>query len=350
MLKSLASKLVCPACKNLLEPLVPHVFNEGVDDHIRDGILLCSGCRAWYPIEDELLELVPAPLLDRAGVAAFVEKFADQFLARGVQPSDAGGSQAAGGQFDGQLKQREHFDLYAEGQAPGFKDYTKSPFIRAASQRAYKLWAQRLERRGAWMLDVGCGTANSSFPFVEDHTVIGFDISKKVIRSDIEEARTRGCSARTTFFVGDGAFPPFKDGSFDYVHTVGALHHLPNPADTIKHIQRILVPGGLHFAAENNHSVFRGIFDLLMKIYPLWIEEAGAEPLMTRQMIDDWCRRLPVKISSQTSIFVPPHLINLLSQNAANRAVEWTDRFFSHIPFWRVQGGILLVTIAKVPA
>jgi len=169
-----------------------------------------------------------------------------------------------------------------------------------------------------------------------------------VIRRDIDEARSRGYS-KTTFFVGDGAFPPLKDASFDYVHTIGALHHLPDPASTIRQIQRILVPGGIHFASENNQSVFRGIFDLLMKICPLWIEEAGAEPMISRQMIDDWCRGLPVKIVSQTSIFVPPHLINLFGLDAAKRVVDLSDHFFLHVPFMRAQGGILFVTIAKVP-
>jgi SAM-dependent methyltransferase/uncharacterized protein YbaR (Trm112 family) len=348
MLKSLTSKLACPVCKDLSAQLVPHLFNEGADDHIRDGILKCSACRAWYPIEDELLELVPAPLLDPGAVEAFVDRFADQIIACDVRPSDAGGTQLSRTHFDDQIKQRDHFDKYAEGPEPGFKDYTKSNFIQAASERAYAVWAQRLERRGSWMLDVGCGTANSSFAFVENHTVIGFDVSKKVIRRDIVEARARGCSAKTTFFVGDGAFPPLKDASFDYVHTIGALHHLPDPASTIRQIQRILVPGGIHFASENNRSVFRGIFDLLMKIYPLWIEEAGAEPLMSRQIIDGWCRGLPVKIESETSIFVPPHLVNLLGLNAAKRVVDWTDRIFSHVPFMRVQGGILFITIAKI--
>jgi hypothetical protein len=125
---------------------------------------------------------------------------------------------------------------------------------------------------------------------------------------------------------------------------------MPDPATTVKQIQRILVPGGIHFAAENNKSAFRGIFDLMMKIYPLWIEEAGAEPLMTRTMFDDWCRQMTVNISSQTSIFLPPHLVNLFGLNSAKQLVELSDRFFSHIPFMRAQGGILLVTIVKARA
>jgi ubiquinone/menaquinone biosynthesis C-methylase UbiE len=170
-----------------------------------------------------------------------------------------------------------------------------------------------------------------------------------MIRRDIDAARSLGFTD-TTFFVGDGDHPPLKEQSFDYVHTVGALHHLPDPARTIKEIQRILVPGGMHFASENNRSMFRGIFDLLMKIHPLWIEEAGAEPTMSRKMFDDWCRTLPVTITSQTSIFLPPHLVNLFNVDVAERLVSWSDRFFSRVPIMRSHGGILFVTITKLPA
>lgn len=350
MLKSLTPKLACPTCRDPNIQLELHVFNEGADNHVRDGLLVCSGCRAWYPIEDELLELVVARFLDRDDLSSFVERFADQFAAAGVRPVILGDQDDTEVDLEAQFKQREHFDLYAECGTPGFEDYTQSRFFKAGSKRYQTLWANKLKRRDSWLLDIGCGTGNNSFPYAEDHTVIGFDISKGMIRGDIEEARARGCGLKTTFFVGDGAFPPFKDASFDYVHTFGALHHLPNPAEAIRDIERILVPGGLYFAVENNLSVFRGIFDLLMKFYPLWIEEAGAEPLMSRRMIEDWCQGLPVRIITETSIFVPPQLINLFGQNVANKMVDWIDRFFSHLPLIKEHGGLLLFTIVKASA
>jgi len=347
MLKSLICKLACPACMQTEAPLIARVFAEAAGGHIRDGILRCSACGAWYPIEDELLELVPAALIDDQDLRAFVQKFSDRLIACGADPAKAGG-QKLDSNFDAQIKQRHHFDKYAGGE-PGFADYTLTPFIRASSERAYSVWRQRLSPARSWMLDVGCGTANSSLAFAADHTVVGFDISKKMIRRDIDVARSRGFT-ETTFFVGDGANPPLRDQSFDYVHTVGALHHLPDPARTVKEIQRILVPGGLHFASENNRSMFRGIFDLLMKIHPLWNEEAGAEPTMSRKMFDDWCRALPVEITSQTSIFLPPYFLNLFTVDAAERLIHWSDRLFLRVPIMRSHGGILFVTIRKLPA
>jgi SAM-dependent methyltransferase/uncharacterized protein YbaR (Trm112 family) len=348
MLKLLIPKLACPTCEQTEAPLIANVFDDLCGEHIRDGILICSACRAWYPIEDELLELVTTALIDREDLAAFVQRFSDQLIACGVDPAKAIGAELPANLFEAQTKQRSHFDKYAEGHEPGFADYTLTPFIRAASERAYGVWRRRLKASRSWILDVGCGTANSSLAFAKDHTVVGFDISKKMIRRDIEAARNLGFTD-TTFFVGDGAHPPLKDQSFDYVQTVGALHHLPDPACTINEIQRILVPGGIYFASENNRSMFRGIFDLLMKIHPLWIEEAGAEPTMSRRMFDDWCRGLPVTLTSETSIFLPPHLVNLFPFNIARRLVEWTDRVVLHIPIVRNHGGIIFVHITKLP-
>src|SRR5947208_405144 len=253
MLKKLICKLACPACMQTEAPLLDRVFAEAAGEHIRDGILMCPACGAWYPIEDELLELVPAALMDDEDLSAFVQEFSDQLIACGADATKAGGKKLES-HFDAQLKQRQHFDKYADGREPGFADYTLTPFIKASSERAYSVWRQRLSPSRSWLLDVGCGTANSSLAFAADHTVIGFDISKKMIRKDINAARSRGFT-EITFFVGDAANPPLRDQSFDYVHTVGTLHHLPDPTRTIKEIQRILVPRGIHFASENNRSM-----------------------------------------------------------------------------------------------
>jgi hypothetical protein len=124
---------------------------------------------------------------------------------------------------------------------------------------------------------------------------------------------------------------------------------LPNPREVVADIQRVLKPGGVHFAVENNMSAFRKIFDLLMAVWPLWIEEAGTHALISRQMVADWTRGLPVRVESETSIFLPPQLLNLLGKSAIP-AVEWSDRLFSLIPLWRRHGGQLILTIRKLEA
>lgn len=348
MLKSLPHRLLCPTCFSSDATLALHVFDDGVSGHVRDGLLVCTSCGAWCPIADYLLQLVPAELLDARETTVFIDRFGDRMSGLGLRAHQGNTDGRHDNRYDEQLKQRYHFDAYAEEGHPGFSDYTQSPFIKAAGNRYVRLWLKALGPPGQWVLDVGCGTGINSFPVAERHTLIGFDISRKTIKKVIHQALAQNAMERTTFLVADGGHLAFRPGAFDHVQTFGALHHLPDPQRAVQQIQQILVPGGSHFAVENNQTLFRGIFDLLMKIYPLWVEEAGAEPLISRAMVERWCQGLPVEITSQTSIFLPPHLFNLLGVNLARGAVDWSDRFFSLIPGIRAHGGQLVLQIKKL--
>jgi SAM-dependent methyltransferase len=153
---------------------------------------------------------------------------------------------------------------------------------------------------------------------------------------------------KTTFFVGDATFLAIRPESLDYAQTIGALHHLPNPEQALQEIQEILAVGGIYYGVENNKSVFRGIFDLLMSIKPLWIEEAGAEPLISAEMIDGWVGGLRARVTSETSVFLPPHLFNLLGPSLARNLLEGSDRFCTRIPRLRDQGGQILFMVEKL--
>jgi 2-polyprenyl-3-methyl-5-hydroxy-6-metoxy-1,4-benzoquinol methylase len=316
-------------------------FRPGEDGHVSDGVLICSNCQTWYPIDRDVLEFVPPALFDAADLSAFYDRYADQLRALSLEKPAASSPEL----YADQIKQREHFDLYAEG-APGFSDYTVIPFIRATTTRYTRLAGERLTDPDAWLLDIGCGVGALSFPLMNKCTVIAFDVSRKAVRRANEEARAKGLMKNGTFYVGDGSFLPFLNGSFDHVNTLGVLHHLPNPKQAIADIQRILKPGGVHFAIENNKSAFRRIFDLLMEVRPLWIEEAGTHPLISRQDVLDWTDGLPVRVECETSVFLPPQLLNPLGR-LATPVVELSDQLFSLIPIWNRHGGQIIFSITK---
>jgi SAM-dependent methyltransferase/uncharacterized protein YbaR (Trm112 family) len=345
MLKSLPPRFVCPTCKQPDSNLTAHVFKDGESGHICDGVLICDSCRSWYPIAADVLELVPTALLYERSVAEFEERFASELKRLGCPSLHGGGTADQIGSatsYTEQFKQREHFDHYAEGLKPGFVDYPQSPFWRAASHRFLKHWRLALQKRNAWILDIGCGIGVNSLPLADQFTVIGFDSSRGAVSKVTEEARRQDLMGRTTFFVGDGAFLPFRSEAFDYAQTIGTLHHLPDPEQALREIQKILTPGGIYYSVENNKTVFRGMFDLMMKIKPLWIEEAGTEPLISPEMINNWLRGLRVRVSSETSVFLPPHLFNLLQPSFARSLLEVSDRLCITIPWFRDQGGQLL--------
>jgi SAM-dependent methyltransferase/uncharacterized protein YbaR (Trm112 family) len=341
MLRSLVEFLRCPTCRHPNGKMRLAEFQPGHEGHVSDGVLICQNCETWYPIERDVLEFVPPAMLYRDELSAFCRTYAGRLAALGLREPEVPGEE----EYREQLKQREHFDAYAEDK-PEFPDYTLIPFIRATAARYIKLAQATWTDPQTLVLDVGCGTGIHSWPLMDRCPLVGFDISRTAVRNATEGARSRGLLKNGTFFVGDGSSLPFEAAAFDRAITFGVLHHLPNPREVVADIQRVLKPGGIHFAVENNKSAFRSIFDLLMKVWPLWVEEAGAQPLISREMVDEWTRDLPVVTASQTSVFLPPQLVNTLGR-AAIPVIEYSDRLFSLIPVWNRHGGQLVFTITK---
>jgi ubiquinone/menaquinone biosynthesis C-methylase UbiE len=99
-------------------------------------------------------------------------------------------------------------------------------------------------RRGARVLEVGCGTGPVTRVLAERSgvgEVVGIDPSPVFI----EQARLRASALpNVSFVLGDGRSLPFADGSFDAVVCHTALCHIPGPALVIAEAQRVLTPGG----------------------------------------------------------------------------------------------------------
>jgi SAM-dependent methyltransferase len=199
------------------------------------------------------------------------------------------------------------------------------------------------------VLDVGCAQGRSAAKLRDlDVEIVGFDISKALVAQAQSRARAEGWRARVSFFVGDATRFPVADGAFDYVLVYGVLHHLPDPAAACLEIARVLAPGGVYFGSENNRSVFRAIFDGLQRLFPLWHEEAGAQPLMSRADFHVWLGAAGLALSARTRVFVPPHLCNYLSVAGARRALKATDALGGAMPFLRDQGGLILVRAQSI--
>ncbi|MDB5346427.1 MAG: methylase involved in ubiquinone/menaquinone biosynthesis [Schlesneria sp.] len=346
MLKSLVPKLICPTCGQSDATLSAHVFDDGDAGHIRNGIVQCPRCSTIYPIEDDLLELVSPSLLNPEECRRFSERFRGPMNELGV--SFALSSNEADPAVGAQLKQREHFDWYADNQEQTYHDYALTPFWTAADRQTFQRWKAQVAP-GSWLLDVGCANGRASYSWVgfQQMTVVGFDISKKLVRQAIERSRAEGSQASTSFLVGDGNMLPFADNCFDYAMTYGVLHHLPDPGLSTARIIDILKPGGIFFGSENNQSIFRGLFDLMMKLKPLWTEEAGAEPLISRQMLRAWTAERDAKLSARSIVFLPPHLFNLLGHKLSNLLMGLSDRVAGVVPFFRHQGGLIVFEIQK---
>ena len=239
-------------------------------------------------------------------------------------------------------KQENHSNWYAHNEKQSYDEYEHTPFWKSVDADTFDRWIPMVSSK-ALVLDVGCAQGRSAFPFVRHGIrVIGYDISDKLIA--IAQKRSAPYKRFVTspyFFVGDASNFSFSDASFDVVVLHGVLHHLPNPSHVCKEIARVLKPDGLFLGLENNKTPVRWVFDLLQRLTPQWREEAGEEPLISEYMLARWFEGTGMSFSIQTRVFVPPHIINLLSSDIAHWILHTTDTACSRIPIVRSFGGLI---------
>ena len=100
---------------------------------------------------------------------------------------------------------------------------------------------------GLDVLDYGCGPGDDLVGFAEysrTRSLTGIDIAK----ASVEEARTRLAlhpgQTEVLCLDANATTLPFDDSSFDYIHSSGVLHHVPDIVAILKEFGRILRPNG----------------------------------------------------------------------------------------------------------
>jgi len=67
--------LACPIDK--CHPLELYVFEE--KEEIVEGVIICPKCLRWYPIRDEIPEMLPDELREEKDELSFLRKWKDKF-------------------------------------------------------------------------------------------------------------------------------------------------------------------------------------------------------------------------------------------------------------------------------
>jgi 2-polyprenyl-3-methyl-5-hydroxy-6-metoxy-1,4-benzoquinol methylase len=119
--------------------------------------------------------------------------------------------------------------------------YNRTQLDDATSQRSERAFRRRTGFRpedlaGKLVLDVGCGMGR----FAEVATrwgahVVGIDLSLA------SEVAAKNLADRTaTIFQADVFKLPFAPGSFDYIYSIGVLHHTPDCEQAFKGLPKLL--------------------------------------------------------------------------------------------------------------
>jgi SAM-dependent methyltransferase/uncharacterized protein YbaR (Trm112 family) len=336
----LRDHLVCAECRSPALDVRPF---ERRAEEIVHGVVVCSDCRRWYRIEDGLLELLPGSLQDPGRLSAFARRFRSGWdgWALAAPPPPAPSSDWE--------HRRAQMSFYNEDALPYEQRMLRLPFW-IALDRTFLDEVRAAAGPGAVMLEIGCGTGRTSLPTCGTfRRVLGFDISEAMVRTAMRKRDERSPAPKEIhYFVADAEAIPVRDSTADVAVFSGILHHLESPARAVREAIRSLRPGGSFVGAENNRSVWRPLFDLLMRASRIWNEKAHEDHfIMSREEIGRWLREAGVQGEIWTSVFLPPHLFNLLAPRRAERLLRASDRLCRSLPWLREQGGLVLFSGRK---
>ena len=189
------------------------------------------------------------------------------------------------------------------------------PFFADCKRESYAVLGAAPGRR---ILDVGCGLGEDAAALARLVTPGGSVVGVDASRAMIEEARTRhGAVEGLSFEVADAAALPFDDASFDACRVDRVLQHIPDPAAAIREMARVLRPGGLLDAYDNDWET---------------LTVDSADRMFVRAVLNAWCDRFPSGWIGRrlVPLFVQAGLVDAVAspRTLVLRDLETADRLY----------------------
>ena len=150
------------------------------------------------------------------------------------------------------------------------------PFFAECKRESYDLLAAA---PGSRILEVGCGLGDDAAALAGRVAPGGSVLAIDGSQAMVDAARRRhGDVAGLTFEVADATQLPYQDASFDGCRIDRVLQHIADPAAAIGEMARVLRPGGVLVAFDNDWET-------------LTID--SPDRALTRAVLNAWCDRFP---------------------------------------------------------
>jgi ubiquinone/menaquinone biosynthesis C-methylase UbiE/uncharacterized protein YbaR (Trm112 family) len=200
-LQQLVEVLRCPRCQGSLSP----------SNGAAEGALSCPTCNEQFPIVDGIPRLLLSPLR---------EALLGNGKASGVDAVQVETALSFGFEWT------RFPEMYREWRTSFLNYMQPHPPEYFHGKRA---------------LDAGCGTGRFAYYAAE----YGADVWAIDLGPAVKVARRNTAKlGKVNVVQADLYQPPFALGSFDFVYSIGVLHHLPDPEAAFRNLLRFLKPGG----------------------------------------------------------------------------------------------------------
>jgi len=151
-----------------------------------------------------------------------------------------------------------------------FKDFSEEE-IRIAGEQYFDIVDDSILNKNTVVLDLGCGTGRwSKFIAPKVKFIEAVDPSMAVMTA--QKILEPYSNVRVSQAAADNL--PFPNESFDFIFSLGVLHHIPDTAQALKEAATRLKKGGhfllyIYYAIDSRGFLFRSLFiisDLVRKI------------------------------------------------------------------------------------
>lgn len=201
-----------------------------------------------------------------------------------------------------ELKQQVHefWNRASCGEELYLKSHDAAGFAEQARRR-YQLepyipgFAKFDQSAGKRVLEIGVGLGADHECFARAGAVLsGIDLTERAVANVSERFKVMGL--RSELQVADAENLPFADNTFDVVYSWGVIHHSPDTPAVVRHIHRVLKPGGVARIMIYNYWSMIGImlwlryglmrfrpFTSLASLYATYLESPGTKAYTPKQ-------------------------------------------------------------------